>query len=172
MGVGRRVIKGDPARGRRWIWDKWLFEGNGLWAIARWPRGRVPRCEREHLAAAEAGCANAPVQPPGFRPLLPGALLPPFAPNLWSLFGSFRPRFAPISCLLASPALQELAEVSALSWKMGKQGSLHRENIPSPIEISSSSQFTGFEQTGTLTPEQRRLIRPQLVVWSDRGLST
>ena len=30
------VIKGGIQRGRRWIWDKWLFEGNGLWAIARW----------------------------------------------------------------------------------------------------------------------------------------
>ena len=40
MGAGRGVIKGDPARGRRWIWDKWLFEGNGLWAIARWPSWR------------------------------------------------------------------------------------------------------------------------------------
>ena len=38
MGVDRRlegVIKGQ-GRASGWIWDKWLFEGNGLWAIARW----------------------------------------------------------------------------------------------------------------------------------------
>ena len=119
-GGERRVIKGDPAREPRWIWDKWLFEGNGLWAIARWSGRTRARAEmREntwwrrkrdaltHLSNHRGSALSARC---------------PFAPNLWSLFGSFRPRFAPISCLLSSPAFQELAEVSALSWKMGKQG--------------------------------------------------
>ena len=124
------VIKGGIQRA-----DADGFGTNGCLKVTdcgRLPGGSTARAEmrgeREHLVRQEAGCANAPVQPPtGFHPLLPAALLPPFATNLWSLFGSFRPCFAPISCLLSPSGLQELAEVGALSWKMGKQGSLHQE---------------------------------------------
>ena len=104
MGVETAVIKGDPERGRRWIWDKWLFEGNGLWAIARWPCTKRARAEmggntwrrrkRDALTHLSNHRGSALFRPVPFCPLLPpicGHFLAAFVPIL-PQFPVCRPR--------------------------------------------------------------------------------
>ena len=130
VGKETKVINSDLECGRRWTWDKWLFEGNGLWAPARWllPR-RVPRCQRvrntwqgQRRRSQEVGCAGAPVPPEGFRPTDP---LWTFCPLLTPICGHFLAAFVPTLHQFPVCAVlrwrQKPAEASALSWKMGKQ---------------------------------------------------
>ena len=169
-----RVIKGDPARGRRWIWDKWLFEGNGLWAIARWSGRTRARAEmREntwwrrkrdaltHLSNHRGSALSCPLP-----------FCPQFVVTFWQLSSLFCTNF--MLPVLLWPSRTGGSECIVVENGKAVGAGLRRENTTNE-NILESTTITEFKQTETLTPEQRRLItsvRPQRVVCLDRGLST
>ena len=90
-------------------------------------------------------------------------LLPPFDTNLWSLFGSFRPHFAPISCLLAlsfdGGKNQRKRVHCPGKWESsrGQGGPIH-ENILIPDQIGHPWIKTQ-QSTQSKTAEEKVLIR-------------
>ena len=155
-----------------------MFEGNGLWAIARWRCGacrdgspRTPGGRKldalTHLSNQQPSAQTTLLCPVPFCPLCHQ-----FVVTFWQLSSLICTNFMLPVLLWPSPTGG--SECIVVENGKAVSAGLRGENTTNE-NILESTTITEFKQTKTLTPEQRRLItsvRPQRVVCLDRGLST